>query len=142
MNYEIDSDLELKPTFITLLSPEILLAHLDINKNDWLTYDSDWFYKIEKKDITLPFQRILRITNNMKNIEIYSNNKVSSQALHSHQHQPSISLEQSQLAEKIVRAILNLEQSTPIENWTQDTENRTLIEDIIASNHIKILVIV
>ncbi|BCX73157.1 MULTISPECIES: DUF6367 family protein [Acinetobacter] len=141
MNYknEIYSDLELKPTFITLLSPEILLAHLDINNNDWLTYGSDWFYKIEKKDIASPFQRILHITNKLKNIEIYNNYQVSFQALHSHQHPPSISIEQSQLTEKIIRAILNLEQSTPIENLTEDTENRTNIEDIIASLHLKIL---
>ncbi|WP_335958004.1 hypothetical protein [Acinetobacter bereziniae] len=141
MNYknEIYSDLELKPTFITLLSPEILLAHLDINNKDWLTYGSEWFYKIEKKDITLPFQRILYITNNLKNIEIYTNYQLSSEALHSHQHQHSISIEQLQLTEKIIRAILNLEQSTPIENLTQDIENITIVEDIITSHHLKIL---
>lgn len=143
MNYEIEiySDLELRPTFITLLSPEILLAHLDINNNDWLIYDSDsdWFYKIEKKDITSPFQRIIHITNNLKNIEIYTNYQLSSEALHSHQHQPSISIEQLQLTEKIIRAILNLELSTPIENLTQDIENITIVEDIITSHHLKIL---
>jgi hypothetical protein len=46
---EVSSNLELKPIFISLLSPEILLAHLDINNNEWLTYDSDWLYKVEKK---------------------------------------------------------------------------------------------
>lgn len=143
MNYEIEiySDLELRPTFISLLSPEILLAHLDINNNDWLIYDSDsdWFYKIEKKDITSPFQRIIHITNYLKNIEIYTNYQLSSEALHSHQHQPSISIEQLQLTEKIIRAILNLELSTPIENLTQDIENITIVEDIITSYHLKIL---
>lgn len=143
MNYEIEiySDLELRPTFISLLSPEILLAHLDINNNDWLIYDSDsdWFYKIEKKDITSPFQRIIHITNYLKNIKIYTNYQLSSEALHSHQHQPSISIEQLQLTEKIIRAILNLELSTPIENLTQDIENITIVEDIINSHHLKIL---
>lgn len=141
MNYDIEiySDLELRPTFITLLSPEILLAHLEINNNDWLIYDSDWFYKIEKKDITSPFQRIIHITNKLKNIEIYTNYQLSSEALHSHQHQHSISIEQLQLTEKIIRAILNLEQSTPIENLTQDIENITIVEDIITSHHLKIL---
>ncbi|WP_445404845.1 hypothetical protein [Acinetobacter vivianii] len=46
---EVSSDLELQPSFMTLLSPEILLAHLDTDNHDWLAYDSDWFYKVEKK---------------------------------------------------------------------------------------------
>jgi len=137
---EVSSDLELQPSFMTLLSPEILLAHLDIDNHDWLAYDSDWFYKVEKKDITLPFQRILHITNNMKNIEIYSDKYENPKALES--QRSSINNEQLQEAEKTIRLILNLEQSTAIENWTQDTENRTLVEDIIASQHIKILSLV
>lgn len=137
---EVSSDLELQPSFMTLLSPEILLAHLDTDNHDWLAYDSDWFYKVEKKDITLPFQRILHITNNMKNIEIYSDKYEHPKALES--QRSSINNEQLQEAEKIIRLILNLEQSTAIENWTQDTKNRTLVEDIIASQHIKILSLV
>lgn len=39
----------------------------------------------------------------------------------------------------MIRAILNLETSTPIENWSQDTEEKTLLEHMTASNHIKIL---
>ncbi|MBJ8417190.1 MULTISPECIES: hypothetical protein [Acinetobacter] len=137
---ETDSVIELQSTFIRLLSPEILLAHLDINHNDWIAYDSDWFYKVEKKDIALPFQRILYMTNNMKNIEICSNEQEYSKALDV--QQAAVSNSTLATAEKIIRAILNLADTTPIENWTQDTENRTLVEDIIASNHIKILAIV
>jgi len=137
---EVRSDLELKPSFMKLLSPEILLAHLDTDNHDWLAYDSDWFYKIEKKDVALPFQRILHITNNMKNIEIYSDKHKSSQALAS--QQSPISSVQLQEAEDIIRAILNLEHATAIENWTQDSENRTPVEDIIASHHIQILSLV
>jgi len=137
---EVSSDLELQPSFMTLLSPEILLAHLDTDNHDWLAYDSDWFYKVEKKDITLPFQRILNITNNMKNIEIYSHEQKSSQALEF--QRSSISSTQLQEAEDIIRAILNLEYATAIENWIQDSENRTLVEDIIASHHIQILSLV
>lgn len=137
---ETDSVIKLQSSFISLLSPEILLAHLDINHNDWVAYDSDWFYKVEKKDIALPFQRILHITNNMKNIEICSNEQEYSKALDA--QQATISSSTLLAAEKIIRAILNLSDTTPIENWTQDTENRTLVEDIIASNHIKILAIV
>ncbi len=137
---ETDSVIKLQSSFISLLSPEILLAHLDINHNDWVAYDSDWFYKVEKKDIALPFQRILYITNNMKNIEICNNEQEYSKTLDAQQATVSSSTLVS--AEKIIRAILNLADTTPIENWTQDTENRTLVEDIIASNHIKILAIV
>lgn len=137
---ETDSVIKLQSSFISLLSPEILLAHLDINHNDWVAYDSDWFYKVEKKDIALPFQRILYITNNMKNIEICSNEQEYSKALDA--QQATISSSTLLAAEKTIRAILNLSDTTPIENWTQDTENRTLVEDIIASNHIKILAIV
>ncbi|MCU4367221.1 DUF6367 family protein [Acinetobacter courvalinii] len=137
---ETDSVIKLQSSFISLLSPEILLAHLDINHNDWVAYDSDWFYKVEKKDIALPFQRILHITNNMKNIEICNNEQEYSKALDA--QQATISSSTLLAAEKIIRAILNLSDTTPIENWTQDTENRTLVEDIIASNHIKILAIV
>lgn len=137
---ETDSVIKLQSSFISLLSPEILLAHLDINHNDWVAYDSDWFYKVEKKDIALPFQRILYITNNMKNIEIFNNEQEYSKALDA--QQATVSSSTLVAAEKIIRAILNLADTTPIENWTQDTENRTLVEDIIASNHIKILAIV
>ena len=137
---ETDSVIKLQSSFISLLSPEILLAHLDINHNDWVAYDSDWFYKVEKKDIALPFQRILYMTNNMKNIEIFNNKQEYSKALDA--QQPAVSNSTLATAEKIIRAILNLADTTPIENWTLDTENRTLVEDIIASNHIKILAIV
>ncbi|ENX05449.1 hypothetical protein [Acinetobacter courvalinii] len=137
---ETDSVIKLQSSFISLLSPEILLAHLDINHNDWVAYDSDWFYKVEKKDIALPFQRILYITNNMKNIEICNNEQEYSKTLDA--QQATVSSSTLVAAEKIIRAILNLADTTPIENWTQDTENRTLVEDIIASNHIKILAIV
>lgn len=137
---ETDSVIKLQSSFISLLSPEILLAHLDINHNDWVAYDSDWFYKVEKKDIALPFQRILYITNNMKNIEICNNEQEYSKTLDA--QQATVSSSTLVAAEKIIRAILNLADATPIENWTQDTENRTLVEDIIASNHIKILAIV
>lgn len=51
---ETDSVIELQSSFISLLSPEILLAHLDINHNDWVAYDSDWFYKVEKKILPCP----------------------------------------------------------------------------------------
>ncbi len=137
---ETDSVIKLQSSFISLLSPEILLAHLDINHNDWVAYDSDWFYKVEKKDIALPFQRILYITNNMKNIEICNNEQEYSKTLDA--QQATVSSSTLVAAEKIIRAILNLADTTPIENWTQDTENRTLVEDIIASNHINILSIV
>lgn len=137
---ETDSVIKLQSSFISLLSPEILLAHLDINHNDWVAYDSDWFYKVEKKDIALPFQRILYMTNNMKNIEIFNNEQEYSKALDA--QQVTVSSSTLVAAEKIIRAILNLADTTPIENRTQDTENRTLVEDIIASNHIKILAIV
>ncbi|WP_436869403.1 hypothetical protein [Acinetobacter courvalinii] len=137
---ETDSVIKLQSSFISLLSPEILLAHLDINHNDWVAYDSDWFYKVEKKDIALPFQRILYITNNMKNIEICNNEQEYSKTLDA--QQATVSSSTLVAAEKIIRAILNLADTTPIETWTQDTENRTLVEDIIASNHIKILAIV
>jgi hypothetical protein len=137
---EVSSDLELKQTFITLLSPEILLAHLDINNNDWLTYDSDWLYKVEKKDITLPFQRILNITNNMENIEIYI--KKQKHLTPQPNQLTSFSGIKLETAEKIIRTILNLADVTPIENWTQKIENRTLDEVIIANKHIKILSVV
>jgi hypothetical protein len=137
---EVSSNLELKPIFISLLSPEILLAHLDINNNEWLTYDSDWLYKVEKKDITLPFQRILYITKNMKNIEIC---RIKQKYLNTQKNQRTLfNGRKLETAQKIIRAILNLADETPIEDWTQNIETKTLVEDIIASNHIKILSLV
>ncbi len=76
----------------------------------------------------------------MKNIEIYNDKYEHPKARES--QRSSISGKQLLEAEKIIRLILNLEQSTAIENWTQDTENRTLVKDIIASHHIKILSLV
>lgn len=137
---EVSSNLELEPIFISLLSPEILLAHLDINNNEWLTYDSDWLYKVEKKDITLPFQRILYITNNMKNIEIF---RIKQKYFNTQKNQRTLfNGRKLETAQKIIRAILNLADETPIEDWTQNIENRKLVEDIIANNHIKILSLV
>ena len=123
--------------FVKLLVPEILLAHIDIDNNDWVNIEKNWHYKVDQKDISTPFQRKLYILeNNNKTepeLEILLN---ISQQNNSSVEVRKIKFEQ---AEILVRKILNLKKSTPIEDWTNETENRSLLDDIIASNHIKIL---
>ncbi|MFN3898496.1 MAG: hypothetical protein ACK4PM_14310 [Acinetobacter junii] len=76
----------------------------------------------------------------MKNIEIYINKQ---KYLNTQKNQlTSFSGIKLETAEKIIRAILNLADVIPVENWTQKIENRTLAEVIIANKHIKILSIV
>ncbi|WP_038344286.1 hypothetical protein [Acinetobacter sp. A47] len=137
---ETNQTVGLKPTFIAFISPEILLAHVNVNHDAWVEYESGHFYKIEKKDITLPFQRYVYITDNRENLEISEQEQAILKDLEPHNSDTIPG--KLEMAENTIRAILNLDQTTPIENWTQDTDNRTLVEDIIASHHIKILWII
>lgn len=136
-NKNIPQLLEINAIFINLLIPEILLAHLDINNNEWITYDSNWFYKIDKKDISLPFQRNLYITNDMKN-RLFSYNQAP-QLNDIHSSQNNLNAKKIEVVEKTIREILDLNSSTPIESWVENSTERTIVEDMIASNHIKIL---
>lgn len=104
-------------TFIVITTPEILLTCLNINNNSWIKFDSHWYYKIEKKQLNLPFQRQIYITNEIKNIFMtpreknfydFPEKKISSRKL--------------KLADKIVRKILNLNTSTPIEDYTEKSQ--------------------
>ncbi|WP_252358064.1 hypothetical protein [Acinetobacter proteolyticus] len=58
--------IQIKPIFVRLIAPEILLAQININNNEWIQYTDGWFYKVDKKDISLPFQRNFFLTNNLK----------------------------------------------------------------------------
>lgn len=127
----------IKPIFVRLIAPEILLAQININNNEWIQYTDGWFYKVDKKDISLPFQRNFFLTNNFKKIEVSNINKRNLKNKEIKTVTPTT--QQLKKIETMIRAILNLETSTPIENWSQDTEEKTLLEHMTASNHIKIL---
>ncbi|WP_343620264.1 hypothetical protein [Acinetobacter proteolyticus] len=127
----------IKPIFVRLIAPEILLTQININNNEWIQYTDGWFYKVDKKDISLPFQRNFFLTNNLKKIEVSNINKRNLKNKDIKTVTPTT--QQLKKIETMIRAILNLETSTPIENWSQDTEEKTLLEHMTASNHIKIL---
>lgn len=54
-----------------------------------------------------------------------------------------ISSRKLKLADKIVRKILNLNTSTPIEDYTEKSQkNRSIIEKILINNHIRISILI
>ncbi|NUF35998.1 hypothetical protein HUN19_18625, partial [Acinetobacter oleivorans] len=111
--------------YIHISIPEILLGHIK-SKNSWQNYDQEWSYRLDPPHASHPFQRDLYIIKS-KNIEqedikllldniIIKNNKET---------------QNIEGAKKIIKEILDLSKNIPIENWLEDTGNRTIIESMI-----------
>jgi len=122
--------------YIHISIPEILLGHIK-SKNSWQNYDQEWSYRLDPPHASHPFQRDLYIIKS-KNIEqedikllldniIIKNNKET-------QHIEG--------AKKIIKEILDLSNNIPIENWLEDTGNRSIIESMIDKNKIKLMDII
>lgn len=122
--------------YIHISIPEILLSHIK-SKNSWQNYDQEWSYRLDPPHASHPFQRDLHIIKS-KNIEqedikllldniIIKNNKET---------------QNIEGAKKIIKEILDLSNNIPIENWLEDTGNRSIIESMIDKNKIKLMDII
>jgi hypothetical protein len=122
--------------YIHISIPEILLGHIK-SKNSWQNYDQEWSYRLDPPHASHPFQRDLYIIKS-KNIEqedikllldniIIKNNKET---------------QNIEGAKKIIKEILDLSNNIPIENWIEDTGNRSIIESMIDKNKIKLIDII
>jgi hypothetical protein len=122
--------------YIHISIPEILLGHIK-SKNSWQNYDKEWSYRLDPPHANHPFQRDLHIIKS-KNIEqedikllldniIIKNNKET---------------QNIEGAKKIIKEILDLSNNIPIENWLEDTGNRSIIESMIDKNKIKLMDII
>ena len=122
--------------YIHISIPEILLGHIK-SKNSWQNYDQEWSYRLDPPHASHPFQRDLYIIKS-KNIEqedikllldniIIKNNKET---------------QNIEGAKKIIKEILDLSNNIPIENWLEDTGNRSIIESMINKNKIKLMDII
>ncbi|WP_440207125.1 DUF6367 family protein [Acinetobacter oleivorans] len=122
--------------YIHISIPEILLGHIK-SKNSWQNYDQEWSYRLDPPHASHPFQRDLHIIKS-KNIEqedikllldniIIKNNKET---------------QNIEGAKKIIKEILDLSNNISIENWLEDTGNRSIIESMIDKNKIKLMDII
>lgn len=119
--------------YLHISIPEILLGHIK-SKNSWQSYDQEWSYRLDPPHANHPFQRDLYIIKS-KNIE--------QEDIHSNSDDISIkNSEDIEAAKKIIKKILELSNNIPIENWLEDTGNRSIIKSMIDKNKIKLMDII
>ncbi|WP_438263965.1 DUF6367 family protein [Acinetobacter nosocomialis] len=122
--------------YIHISVPEILLSNIQI-KNIWQDYNQEWSYRLDPPHASHPFQRDLYIIKS-KNIEKEDikepfDNLVAKNKLE---------LKSIVEAETVIKEILDLSDYIPIENWLEDTGNRSIIESMIDKNKVKLLDII
>ncbi|WPP68739.1 DUF6367 family protein [Acinetobacter pittii] len=121
------------PQYIHISIPEILLSHIK-SKNSWQNYDQEWSYRLDPPHASHPFQRDLYIikSKDMKqeDIKLLLDNIV---------HQDNKAPQNIEGAKKVIQEILDLSNNIPIENWLEDTGNRSIIESMIDKNKIKLM---
>lgn len=122
--------------YIHISIPEILLGHIK-SKNSWQNYDQEWSYRLDPPHASHPFQRDLYIINS-KNIE-QKNIKLLLDNIIIKNNKETQNIEG---AKKIIKEILDLSNNIPIENWLEDTGNRSIIESMIDKNKIKLMDII
>jgi len=145
--------------YIHISIPEILLGHIK-SKNSWQDYDKEWSYRLDPPHASHPFQRDLYIIKS-KNIEhedikllldniAIKNNKNSENIEHEDIKLllDNIAIKNNKNSEnidgakEIIKKLLDLSNNIPIENWLEDTGNRTIIESMIDKNKIKLIDII
>lgn len=122
--------------YIHISIPEILLGHIK-SKNSWQNYDKEWSYRLDPPHASHPFQRDLYIIKS-KNIE----NEDIKLLLDNIAVKNNKSSENIDGAKEIIKKILDLSNNIPIENWLEDTGNRSIIESMIDKNKIKLIDII
>lgn len=122
--------------YIHISIPEILLGHIK-SKNSWQDYDKEWSYRLDPPHASHPFQRDLYIIKS-KNIE-HEDIKMllDNMAVKNNKNSENIDG-----AKEIIKKILDLSNNMPIENWLEDTGNRSIIESMIDKNKIKLIDII
>ena len=122
--------------YIHISVPEILLSNIQI-KNIWQDYNQEWSYRLDPPHASHPFQRDLHIIKS-KNIEKEDIKEPFDNIVAKNKPELKSIVE----AETVIKEILDLSDYIPIENWLEDTGNRSIIESMIDKNKVKLLDII
>lgn len=125
--------------YIHISVPEILLSNIQI-KNSWQDYNQEWSYRLDPPHASHPFQRDLYIIKS-KNIETEDIKKLLDNTVIKNSKNKD-DLKNIVEAETVIKEILDLSNYIPIENWLNDTGNRSIIESMIDKNKVKLLDII
>ncbi|MDC5005682.1 DUF6367 family protein [Acinetobacter baumannii] len=125
--------------YIHISVPEILLSNIQI-KNSWQDYNQEWSYRLDPPHASHPFQRDLYIIKS-KNIETEDIKKLLDNTVVKNSKNKDY-LKNIVEAETVIKEILDLSNYIPIENWLNDTGNRSIIESMIDKNKVKLLDII
>ncbi|EPG3972226.1 DUF6367 family protein, partial [Acinetobacter baumannii] len=124
--------------YIHISVPEILLSNIEI-KNSWQDYNQEWSYRLDPPHASHPFQRDLYIIKS-KNIETEDIKKLLDNVVKNNKNKDD--LKNIVEAETVIKEILDLSNYIPIENWLNDTGNRSIVESMIDKNKVKLLDII
>ncbi len=125
--------------YIHISAPEILLSNIQI-KNSWQDYNQEWSYRLDPPHASHPFQRDLYIIKS-KNIETEDIKKILDNIVVKNSKNKD-DLKNIVEAETVIKEILDLSNYIPIENWLNDTGNRSIVESMIDKNKVKLLDII
>ncbi|HGL4551321.1 TPA: DUF6367 family protein [Acinetobacter baumannii] len=125
--------------YIHISVPEILLSNIQI-KNSWQDYNQEWSYRLDPPHASHPFQRDLYIIKS-KNIETKDIKKLLDNTVFKNSKNKD-DLKNIVEAETVIKEILDLSNYIPIENWLNDTGNRSIVESMIDKNKVKLLDII
>ncbi|MDH2605300.1 DUF6367 family protein [Acinetobacter baumannii] len=125
--------------YIHISVPEILLSNIQI-KNSWQDYNQEWSYRLDPPHASHPFQRDLYIIKS-KNIETEDIKKILDNIVVKNSKNKD-ELKNIVEAETVIKEILDLSNYIPIENWLNDTGNRSIVESMIDKNKVKLLDII
>lgn len=125
--------------YIHISVPDILLSNIQI-KNSWQDYNQEWSYRLDPPHASHPFQRDLYIIKS-KNIETEDIKKLLDNIVVKNSKNKD-DLKNIVEAETVIKEILDLSNYIPIENWLNDTGNRSIIESMIDKNKVKLLDII
>ncbi|HGW3734866.1 hypothetical protein KTH76_03240 [Acinetobacter baumannii] len=125
--------------YIHISVPEILLSNIQI-KNSWQDYNQEWSYRLDPPHASHPFQRDLYIIKS-KNIETEDIKKLLDNTVFKNSKNKD-DLKNIVEAETVIKEILDLSNYIPIENWLNDTGNRSIVESMIDKNKVKLLDII
>ncbi|EPM5526086.1 DUF6367 family protein [Acinetobacter baumannii] len=125
--------------YIHISVPEILLSNIQI-KNSWQDYNQEWSYRLDPPHASHPFQRDLYIIKS-KNIETEDIKKLLDNTVFKNSKN-KYDLKNIVEAETVIKEILDLSNYIPIENWLNDTGNRSIVESMIDKNKVKLLDII
>lgn len=122
--------------YIHISVPEILLSNIQI-KSSWQDFNQEWSYRLDPPHASHPFQRDLHIIKS-KNIEKEDIKELLNNLVAKNKSELTSIVE----AETVIKEILDLSAYIPIENWLNDTGNRSIIESMIDKNKVKLLDII